>query len=432
MMWRRTIALAMVGLSSLAISAQDAPEPLLAIPYAFVDSQENLFIAQSGGALQVTQAGEAYEDILELKWSPDGQILAFLHYRSFDEAGAQINRMDLRVAPKDGTTPAISLVEGISSFPQIAWTADGRILYANDNEANFNASTPDAFKVDFYSISPTGGDAQLIGTGQFGVGCGGGADVPTIVLLNQEAGFMGNPLFLEQLSDGRIVYSRDCSGVGLNVFNPSTGTSESLDETLGRVQLSPNRTLLAAARFNAQDYTAPRTLVVHDLSNKTEREYVTRRGVDYIGWSVDESQLYYSSSAETGDLTNTDETIRILQAQGYQTDSVDYTFKSSAVFLSRLNLSDGTEAELYNAEGYSIQRIQRVGNDLFYSQIPTLRDWARAILEGSLDPLNFDQNPLDFIPVAVLLQNSTTAEVELLGLGINQIALPHVKIKRLS
>ncbi|WP_420628787.1 TolB family protein [Candidatus Leptofilum sp.] len=157
------------------------------------------------------------------KWVPDGQHLLYVYYDG--------QTSSLRMSNKQGT---VQIIEEIAFIRPGAWSPDGRtIVYFKETDTYFEPEGDNVlgewlFEVWTVTVAENGNLAtpQLAGTWrQPGGGCGGGGRSLSEVLYENEGGTpygyrMG---VLEWTVQNILLYTRDCSNIGIGRFDMTSG-----------------------------------------------------------------------------------------------------------------------------------------------------------------------------------------------------------------
>ncbi len=362
------LALTLAGAVALPVLAQSAPLPPLA---AVEDGQ--LIVHGAGG--DTTVPVEGYDNIGELRWSPDGQRLLFV---AFD----QNHNATLLLTNMFGDVPRTVASPIAIGFP--ATFADAStVLYARDH-----ASAPEAsgdWLIDIFRTGLTeGAEPELVGSFASQIGCGGGSPYPADWQYELESGFVGNPLILAQTPVG-IVHSASCAGEKTALLDTTTGEDQPIGFSLARVSVSPDGTKLVGIEIaqGTADGQPQRTLVTVDLATLTETTVTTAAMPDQVTWSADGSALFYSSREATGKVALT-----AAEQQAFaQATFIDTGVDRYSATLHRIDLPSGQETTLAQLDAFIIGRLSAApdGKSLYFSTVANMDGWAKGIANHTID-----------------------------------------------
>ncbi len=377
------LALISVFSLSLSVQAQDNVPALAAV------QNGNLVI--TGGGAPITVSNAPNKGILSLAWNPGGTKLAYI----INDEQFQAH---IAVTDANGSAPVVLDTGGLESGFPVSWTPDGQVLFVG--VGNFS-DTSKPYTSELKRIAPeAGATAEVIGSFEMGVGCGGGSPLPADWEYWAEAGFGGTALIL-QWTDYGILHSSNCGGGGLALFAPQGGentplasdnflqpTPDQPQQQVARAVLAADGKTLAAVRSTYNDAGPINSLVLIDLLARTLTEVKTSAAPDQLAWLADGS-LFYSARTKTSDLmaaiTDGTQKQNITTALG----SADFEMPAYEVSIHHLNVSTGEDTVIHSADAYVIGRmaVTRDGQSLVFSQIANLGPWLTAIANGTVNIL---------------------------------------------
>jgi dipeptidyl aminopeptidase/acylaminoacyl peptidase len=337
--------------------------------------------------------------LFSIVWNADGNLLAYILNDESFQAHVMVVDVNVGVEPVMLDTGML-----VSGFP-ISFAPDGQLIYVGQPENVVEPSVP--YLADIKRIAPQG-DAQpeTLATVEFQLGCGGGASIPTYWRYWEESGFGGSPLTL-RMTDYGVVYSTNCSGGGLALYNLETGvetkigpevaidTTQQQDGPLGRIAYSPDGKTIAGvqAHFVGENPQKPfvYSLVLVDLSTLAVTDVATQAEPDQLAWNNDGTQLFYSSLAITGNLADglSPEALdRLGQVTGRDQNGAILGVNSVQATIHQLNIAAGEDITLYTADAFAIGRMAATpeGQHLIASQVAGLNAWVAGIADGTYDP----------------------------------------------
>ncbi len=383
------LALLMLLASSFTTRAADA------LPtYAATDGV-NLFIYKNGQSTQVTKnaATVQFTPFQDLVWSPDGKFLVFTQSVEVPATGGGSDyRLDLFYTDASGAAP-VKIVENVASGLPVAFTDASTLLFATDRPENRNATTPDDFRYNLNSYNLlTKAQPKLIRDFPFGVGCGGGSSVPQDGQYSEEtSSFGGSKLLLASLPAGTVV-SRDCGGGGVQLLAANVSAKPViLTEKQTRVTPSPDGKRLAGVEFTYKEPEPLRALTLLDPATKKTQTIKTAAPPDQLAWGAGDD-LYYTSQKLLPTIFTKAELGQLNGAMGMDTNAPGQV-PNSQVSIHRINVATGKDDLLYTSDpkpeagdnSYLLARLQFVGGNLYFTAIPGLSGWARAVLDKKID-----------------------------------------------
>ncbi len=377
-----TVALlALISLFSLSVKAQDNVPALAAV------QNNNLVIL--GGSAPITVSNAPNKGILSLAWNPGGTKLAYI----INDADFQAH---IAVTDANGSAPVVLDTGRLESGFPVSWTPDGQVLFVGVGDFS---DTSKPYTSELKRVAPeAGAAAEVIGSFEMGVGCGGGSPLPADWEYWEEAGFGGTALIL-QWTDYGILHSSNCGGGGLALFAPQGGentplvsdnflqpTPDQPQQQVARAVLVADGKTIAAVRSTYNDAGPINSLVLIDISTRTLTEVKTSAAPDQLAWLADGS-LFYSARTKTSDLmagiTDAAQKQNITTALG----SADFEMPAYEVGIHHLNVTTGEDSVIHSAPAYAIGRIAvtKDGQALVFSQIANLDVWLDGIAKGTID-----------------------------------------------
>lgn len=380
--WLALIGLMLFGLTG-AVRAQDAGQPFAAVT-------ENSLSVYGINPDPISISNPANNGIFSVVWSPDGSKLAYI----LNDTNFQANLMVADITDSPIVTPVMLQTGGLESGFPISFTDDGNLIYVA--RATAPANPPDAYRAEIRQIAPdANAQPQTLGSIAFQSGCGGGSPIPGDWRYWEETGFGGNYLTLK-LTDFGLLHSTNCTGTGLALLDPQSGTDkpvgpdtaqlQNATEGYGRVTLSPDGKSLAGLYTTSSDTGGNRTLRVIDLATLEAADVKTVGVPEQIAWGID-GTLFYTTQTVGASLIEglTDEQRQKLRDSGF----TDYDPHTLLMAIHHVNPSTGDDQVVYQAEAYQIGRmaVTADGGSLIFSQIANLDAWIHAIGDGSLNPM---------------------------------------------
>ncbi len=255
---------------------------------AYVDSTGNVFVMALGAGQGTALTQDAdfkaqsttapTHNYMHLRWSPDGNKLAF------QDAVAG----NLYVAVTG--SPYQLVASGVALEYPPTWQPDSSaVVYVVNTHQLVGQSS---VMMSIQQVAPTGGQATMVGSFVAYPGCAVNqiTDQP-LALYEQETDMGGNALTFAWTKSGWL-YSLSCNGVGLALNNFSNQLLWKVDN-LGRMAVSPDGSHAAGTVFTPD--LKPSGLVSIDLASGRYGALSTGTDVDQVGWSADGTLLLYSA-----------------------------------------------------------------------------------------------------------------------------------------
>ena len=403
-----------VALTAVSVLTLTALAQTPSVPLAYTQGQDLIIEAGTNRITVPVAQDYPYDNnpTMDLEWSPDGRWLAYIQLSEVAmPEGYTTSRADLFAISVEGGTP-ITIAEGISAGFPVAWTQDGALLYAQDDPASLNATSPGDWLVNLYRAEVLERVAPVqLGQTPFIVGCGGGMSFPDDVRYLQEAGFGGSPVKLMESAVG-IILSVNCAGQGVQRLSDGV----LLDEGLARWSLSADGTQVVGVRLNYTDTALETRLQVLDLTTGDLRDIATQAMPDQVYWAAD-GTIYYSSREASAELFSPEQSATILQTQGLMADPAFTTALSAfTVRLHRLDVTTGAETEVFSvADASWIGRIRGNQDSLYLSVIDSLRLFGEAALAGQITLENSYTEGMNLVGVEVYRFELATGETTLIN-----------------
>lgn len=409
-----TLLLALAAVLPTAF-AQDAFEDAV---FAAVNEAGDLIVYHEDGTITPIPTADNL-GIVATAWSADGSTLAFVVYNSEF-------RSELWVAePEIDNAFKLETGDLEAGFP-ITFTPDGDILYAQSGDFPADPETP--YKTNLMTIAPEpAAQPQLLGSVHHGVGCGGGSPYPADWHYSGEAGFNGNTLTLQWTEYG-ILHTTSCGGLGLALLDPTRGEDRALtpeafstltgpQEGYGRAVVSPDGQTVAAIRTVYSEQGPQHSLATIDLATGTVSEIATSKMPQHVAWGP-EGTLFYSSREESENLLeglSADELANVEAVIGS-----GFPLPAYHASITQLYLATGEETEIYSDYVYAIGRMAWTGEELYFSTVANMDQWAAGIADGSLDIMADADGSAQSALVPLVLQKIVPGEG---GTSIGNFAL---------
>jgi hypothetical protein len=388
------------------------------------------FAALTGGAIHVYGMGDAPVPVTlpegmalnspVMAWSPDGSTLAFTASPAQPDGGSYLM---VASAPDWTATQVADQVQ--TPFP-ISFTPEGDILYARRTDQFVQAEGPGGQMVEIMQVTP-GAAPTMVGSFEWGVGCGGGSSIPAHWLYWEETGSGpgGSPLALAQTPYG-IVHSTNCTGRGTAILDPATGADTVIHAELGWVSVAPDGSQMVGINKQYVQDTNSWTgeLMLVNLTNLVTAVTSSLANPDQVVWGTapDSIDVFYSSM-EVARMVPTDPAAQA--ALGEATGSMQpTTLPVNTVAIHRENIVTGEDVLVYQGEGYAIGKMMPTpdGSAVVFSQIASLEAWVNAVVSGTVDPWSNDPG-LNLIPVELYVVNLGDGALSLIGTGLKDTAL---------
>lgn len=313
----------------------------------------------------LTVGGERYRR--SLRFSEDGVYLAYVEVEPSDgTARLEIDGMTIR---------RTRVGEPLAPFFPPAWSPNAsRVAFAEAADAGLVIRSVDP-------IDPV--NIQTIGTIPFDYALCPSLEDQTIPeqRYTQETGPDGNGFSFVWLLDNRFLYTTNCDGTGLAIWNPADGNIQDLGADLRRAQLTPQRSQLAAIGAETEVYVidlsgGERTLVPLDVE------------AEQLGWSENGRFVYISNSrpADSGFVIDApaleDRALELLGA-------FPYTSVLNTLSLIEFDLNRGSTRTVWQGQGFALGRIVTAPNNagLLFTLIPSDRQFATGFIQ-QLDPIS--------------------------------------------
>ncbi len=270
----------------------------------------------------------------QFQWSPDGSGLLYTDRRA---GGLYV--------VQTGQKPRLLVPVITRPFPG-AWSPNGKEIAYPVTTAQ---SVPGTTKliVQLQAVPSSGGQARVVESFAFGVGCGGGAIAdPADLMYIAETAYGGNvpTLFWTELG---FVHMTRCDGIGLALTSPG-GQVAWENPTLKNAALSPDRKRIAAVQVDGQGRSVG--LAVVDLATGNATALTVQAGVDQLAWMADGTDILYSTVVRSRTVRGNPESKAGLQIMPlWPVDGIAYS-----VVLWRVPVAGGQSVQLFNQEGRGI------------------------------------------------------------------------------
>ncbi len=371
-------------------------------PFASVEQGVLILNDSLGEARDVFSA----HNFQHLAWNAEGTKLAFI-LRDRDYVAS------LGVVDAASSEVILFQTERLEYGFNLNWTLDGRILFATYSPAN-EPVAGGAYLVDIQAVMPeTGAIPEVLGSFEFGTGCGGGSPLPADrVYWSETSGFRGFFLTLTDTPYG-ILHSLNCGGVGVGLLDPATGETITIAPNFAKVVASPDRSHAVGVELDFEDHSVSRTLV-YDLHTLEAVEVSLAGEPDQIMWSSDGENLYYSTRTPGDNLIaglTDDQRLFLNELFGSTMEEVP----SYVAAIRRVHLTANTDEILYQGNAYAIGRIVETGGTLYFSQIPNLDVWLEKLLNGDVPYDDFESGARFVEPALLSLTPQVSPEALFLG-----------------
>ncbi len=297
-----------------------------------------------------------------LRFASDGQFLAFVGIDPFDNT--------LRLEAFSPNTRRTRLGDIVAAEFPPAWAPTGtQIAFVESSEGALTLKIADA-------TNPA--SVQTLGMLPFTDGCTPPDNFYlTEQLYHYETGPNGNAFNLAWLLDGRYLYTTNCDGMGLSIWNPADGSVEDLGTDLRRGVLHPERNQLAAIGEDGSVYTI-------DLATSNRTLVAFEEPAEQLGWS-DDGRLLYASTHRAADDGF------VIDGEDREADAVarlglfPYISILNTISIIEFDLNRGTTRTVWQGQGYAIGRMVTAPNNggLVFSLIPSDRDYVLAFTEDA-------------------------------------------------
>ncbi len=286
----------------------------------------------------------------------------------------------LHVFPVNGESLIVQLVEPVFDAP-VTFSADGTQVYYLTEENAVPSETAPLVQRPIYvqDVAPDS-EPTAVGMTRYGVGCGGGSSFPMYGVRNQEIGYTANPKVFD-LTDFGFIYSSNCVGSGLNLFDVDEEVDYQLVDTLHRATISPDGTAIAGLtdvvdRVNEGSIA----LRVLDIETDTFNTYQPLMNPDQIAWSSMGDAIFYSTR-QLGELFLPElSEVELAQLNELTFDQFADGIPSYEVEVRRYDLATGEDRQITTFDNvWAIGRMFQVGDNLYVSTIPDGSEWLRTL-----------------------------------------------------
>jgi hypothetical protein len=389
------------------------------LPIAAYGIDQHLWLYEDGK--DPKQLADAYSQIhegfaLDLAWSPDGARLA---YRSAEGALSILNIND------DSITRIIGYP--FEELPFAFTMASDRILFGVDGGADgsMGPSYLDIVAADLETGLPTG----------YGVCCiarstGYGASFyffpPPARVAGEELGLhISGWRFLEDTPFGILHSSLE----GLQLSG----------ETLLPISiatLSPDRMQIATENVdvNGHQLSDVGGIVILDLASKEYTTFETDSYPSLLGWGGNDV-IFYTSTESIRDLyddLSDEEKLRFKNQVDSDLDTnLPPYLPYNQVYIHQLNLSDGSEQVIYQAEAFTVGRLLPTpdGDDVYFTTLPNMDDWLENIVKGEVSCNSYECiRPL--FPPSLYRLDLVSGHVDLIGVGLYRATINFGALKQ--
>ena len=308
-------------------------------PIAYIGRDGNVYVTDpSGRAPTALTADGGNHQYGQLRWSPDGTKLAFTDF--------MVNTISV---VRSGQAPAIVTGGILAEYPP-GWSADSTEVFylVPTQQQSGNGQI-----VQVQAAPAAGGQPRVAGQILMsGGGCGGGGFDPALSAYMRDVGYEGNRQTLAQTSQGYL-FTLNCTGVGLGLAAAQSTVWQRTN--LSGAALSPDRRQLIALRRTSGDPAALGGVLERvDLATGKGTDIATQPNIAQIAWSVDSSQILYSTVTPGAKLIANPTTVNTsdLMLNGFLQAAQTYT-----VTLWRMPAAGGASTQVFSREGYAIGLI---------------------------------------------------------------------------
>lgn len=356
-----TVTVVLFGWLALGpLAAQQTAE----LPLAAITNDNVWLYSLTGVSRPLTSArpGERYFDV---RWSPNGALLAFTAERSGEQGRT------LFVASESGG-PALALASGLHPMLPVSFSPDSADLLYGQTVPEAATTTSDLVRL--YRYQPQAGAAPaLIGAIDVVTACGqaSGPRLPTDALYAAETGKRGGARYLLAWTPFGILYSTSCNRPGLNLLNPANGQTRQLFADVEGAFAAPDGSRAVAV--------VDGTLTFINTENGPYTQIIPAAPPDQIGFGPDPRVVYYSTRTLVGQTPLPGNAAQQLGNVYFQMP-LSYT-----VAIRRFSLHTGRDELLYEADAFAIGQIalSADGTTLLFSQIPNPDAWVDAVANGA-------------------------------------------------
>lgn len=302
-----------------------------------------------------------------LKFSADGQYLAYIDAN----LTTGVERLDV----VSRSFPRTTVSRNVAPYFNGAWSVSGSSLAYL--EASGEPNEDGVQMLEVRSVVPTdAGNPQTLGSIPFLNNCervSSAYEVDKLYWL--ETGVNGNSFTFEWLPDERFLYTPNCDGTGLAIWNPVDNSIETLSEDLTRATLTQDKSRLAAIDNSG-------TVFVLDLANGSQNALPLEFAADQVAWSQNGDKLYYSNLFAGENYLAEDSGLerRALNLLG------QWPFESrlNTVTLLEYSLNNGATRTVWQGQGFAIGRVVMAPNraGFIFSLIPSDRSYIMAFVQG--------------------------------------------------
>ncbi|MDX1992591.1 MAG: hypothetical protein SF029_09380 [bacterium] len=364
--YRKIVALLSAFLLCMPLAAATV-QAQSGIPTLAAVTNGSLYLYGNGEPLLVEGPNIAYYD---LTWSADNNRLAYTVYDG--------TTTRLMLTDANASSPVL-IAEGVSYLP-VTFTSDGsQIIYTVEDASAITElpnGLPGSTMTVFVRGVDDGSEAQSVGSFGFGVGCGGGSPFPMDAVYNAEAGFGGSALTFENTPYG-ILHSTACTGIGLALFDLSSGTTTELGSDLSRAQVNRDGRQVLVVRRDSS------SVALLDLEARQVTDLTSDPLLDQIGWGADGTPYYSTRTLLAEALPLAPEEAAAFSAY---TGMEAVTFPQYQVSLYQLpGATAGAGTQVYTGPGWAVGQIFGAANGLYFSLVPNGEAWVEAITAGQID-----------------------------------------------
>jgi hypothetical protein len=337
-----------------------------------------------------------------LTWSADGRYILFL-------------RNGNALYLSDSASGNSQTLTTESGFLPATFTQDGAVIYAASG-VNTQADGAPAMTLTLFRVSVNGGDSEPLGEITVLVGCGGAYPFPMDAVYNNEAGFGGRGLIFRLTAYG-IVYSRSCDGIGINLFDLSTGETRSLHRHLSRVEVSPDgERVLGVDESNG-------ALVILHLADSSQQTIPTTSRVDQLAWGSGGNSVVYSTRALLPEALplSAEEANVVASVLGLAPNAIP----QYQVSIRRVDVNNGGASLLFSEPAWAIGRLTSQGGNVYFSVISNGETWVESLANGAINPVAPDSfmQAWRSVEITLLRVSENNGEAATIARDVHQVTL---------
>ncbi|MFP4322247.1 MAG: hypothetical protein ACLFTK_07330 [Anaerolineales bacterium] len=232
-------------------------------------------------------------------------------------------------------------------------------------------------------------------------------------LYARETGPDGNGLFFAWLPNERYLFSSDCAGVGLSIYDAARDEVTSLGDDLRRAQRAPDGARLAALN-------AANEIVVFDLNTLQSETFAPELLPVQLGWDITSTQIFYSTSV-AGPSVVWDDAATEARARAVL-GVFPFESRQNTLSIRQLDTLNRAEAQVWNGSGFEVGYMTGApdGSGLVFSLIPSDRGLLTNFGNGA-DPVvlrnSRPETQLWWVPLNVPADENINAQLLIINSG---------------